>query len=145
VKIEKVYAYVTCGDYLLVFEHTHFPEAGIQVPGGTIEEGESIEEAVLREAIEETGLEQLSIQSYLGISEFDLAEVGDTGIHQRHFFHLQYSGSVQARWRHFEKNPSDGYPEPIEFEFYWVRFPDEVPDLIAGQGAFLSKLPHPEI
>ncbi len=36
----KVYAYITHGHRLLVFSHRDFPEAGIQVPGGTMEEGE---------------------------------------------------------------------------------------------------------
>jgi len=139
---EKVYAYITHADQLLVFEHTHFPEVGIQVPGGTVEEGESLSTAVLREAIEETGLQELTIHSYLGKSEYDLAKVGNVGIHHRHFFHLHFSGEIHQRWRNFEMNPSDGSPGPIEFEFYWVKFPQEVPELIAGQGELLYKI-HP--
>jgi len=50
--IQKVLAYVTWGDKLLVFSHPDFPEAGIQVPAGTIEPGEEPEAAVLREAFE---------------------------------------------------------------------------------------------
>jgi len=137
---EKVYAYITQEDQLLVFEHTRFPKAGIQVPGGTVEEGENVEKAVLREAIEETGLRELAIHSYLGEREYDLSEVGGIGIHRRHFFHVHYSGEYRSRWRNFEISPSDGYPEPIEFEFYWVKFPDDVPDLIAGQGELLLKV-----
>jgi hypothetical protein len=37
----KVIAYITQGKRLLVFRHTQAPEAGIQVPGGTIEEPET--------------------------------------------------------------------------------------------------------
>ena len=138
--VEKVYAYITRGDHLLVFEHTQFPEAGIQVPGGSIEKGEDPEAAVLREAMEETGLKELKIQRYLGKSEYDLAEVGNEGIHLRHFFHLRYSGEITPRWKSYELNPSDGSPAPIEFEFYWVKFPGEVPELIAGQGDLLSEI-----
>ena len=32
----KVLAYVTRGDELLVFRHRDFPEAGLQVPAGTM-------------------------------------------------------------------------------------------------------------
>ena len=64
--VHKVAAYITCNHQLLVFSHTDFPEAGIQVPAGTVGEGESFDEAVLREAYEETGLPDLSIESYLG-------------------------------------------------------------------------------
>jgi ADP-ribose pyrophosphatase YjhB (NUDIX family) len=65
----KVLAYITHGDRLLVFSHPHAPEAGIQVPGGTNREGENPEEAIMREAREETGLKDLRLQAFLG--EFD--------------------------------------------------------------------------
>jgi ADP-ribose pyrophosphatase YjhB (NUDIX family) len=51
-----VLAYITCQQKLLVFRHSYEPEAGIQVPAGTIEEGEPPEQAVLCEAFAETGL-----------------------------------------------------------------------------------------
>lgn len=57
--VKKVYAYITRGEQLLVFNHVDFPEAGIQVPGGTLEPDELPESAVLREALKETGLEGL--------------------------------------------------------------------------------------
>jgi len=38
---EKVVAYITQGDRPLVFSHPLCPEAGVQVPAGTIEEGEA--------------------------------------------------------------------------------------------------------
>ena len=46
-----------------------FPEAGIQIPGGTIEDGEEPDEAVQREAFKETGLEKLRLVSHLGSDE----------------------------------------------------------------------------
>ncbi len=48
---------------LLLFQHPH---AGIQFPAGTLEPGETPEQAVLREAWEETGVEGLVIQKFLG-------------------------------------------------------------------------------
>ncbi len=137
---EKALAYVTHGDKLLVFRHTDYPEAGIQVPRGTIDEGESPEEAVLREAQEETGLEGLEIRAYLGAREIDLAPFGLAGIERCHYFHLTFHGQAPERWRHYEMEPSDGSPAPIEFELYWVRFPGEVPELSGGQGALLSQV-----
>ena len=47
--VEKVVAYITKGTKLLVFRHVH-SDAGIQVPAGTLEPDETIEEGVLREA-----------------------------------------------------------------------------------------------
>jgi 8-oxo-dGTP pyrophosphatase MutT (NUDIX family) len=73
--VEKVTAFITRrsteGRDLLLFEH---PNAGIQIPAGTVEKGEMPEEAVLREAAEETGLASLSIHRYLGCAEEKLPE-----------------------------------------------------------------------
>lgn len=60
--IEKVTAFILrdTGDdrELLIFKH---PTAGLQVPAGTIEPGESPEQAVIREVYEETGLRSATI------------------------------------------------------------------------------------
>ncbi len=59
-KAGKAYGFVlregAQGRELLVFEHAGMPEAGLQVPGGTIEAGETPGEAVAREVLEESGL-----------------------------------------------------------------------------------------
>ncbi|MBA3530518.1 MAG: NUDIX domain-containing protein [Ardenticatenales bacterium] len=68
--LHKVTAFVTRGDDLLLFRHPH---AGIQLPAGTVEEGETPEEAVLREVAEETGLVDVSIAELLLVMEIDLA------------------------------------------------------------------------
>jgi 8-oxo-dGTP pyrophosphatase MutT (NUDIX family) len=54
---------------LLVLAH---PTAGIQVPAGTVEEGETFEDAVLREIHEETGLEQVQLVKTLTESSYSL-------------------------------------------------------------------------
>ena len=54
---------------LLVFKH---PTAGIQIPAGTVEKDEDIETAVKREVYEETGLQSVEIESYLGCFENEL-------------------------------------------------------------------------
>ena len=56
---------------LLVFKHA---TAGIQIPAGTVEEGEDIETAVKREAYEETDLRFVEIEKYLGCIENELRE-----------------------------------------------------------------------
>ena len=65
--IGKVTAFITQErngvKVLLVFKH---PNAGIQIPAGTVEVGEDIETAVQREAHEETGLQNVKIEKYLG-------------------------------------------------------------------------------
>jgi 8-oxo-dGTP pyrophosphatase MutT (NUDIX family) len=73
--VEKVTAFITRpsekGHDLLLFQH---PNAGVQIPAGTVEEGETPEAAVLREAVEETGLAPLTIRRALGCTEQRLPE-----------------------------------------------------------------------
>jgi 8-oxo-dGTP pyrophosphatase MutT (NUDIX family) len=68
--LEKVAAFITrpgaSGPELLLFRH---PTAGIQIPSGTVEEGETPQEAGLREAREETGLEDLHWIAAIGFQE----------------------------------------------------------------------------
>lgn len=140
VRKHKVLAYITHGERLLVFRNPLAPEAGIQVPAGTVEEGEDPEAAVLREAVEETGLHDLTVVGLLGEQERDMAEYGRDEIHHRRFYHLRCTGDPPSTWRQDELHPSDGGAEPIPFDFFWARLPDEVPDLIADQGAMLPRL-----
>jgi 8-oxo-dGTP pyrophosphatase MutT (NUDIX family) len=137
--VEKVVAYITHCGRLLVFRHTHFLEAGIQVPAGTIEPGEDPAVAVLREAEEESGLSQFSNPRYLGQDELDLAEWGKQGTIRRRFFHLEASGDLPERWLHEERHPSEGDETVFEFELYWALL-DAVPPLAGRQDAFLHRI-----
>jgi len=95
---------------------------------------------VLREAREETGLRDLVPVRYLGEQRRDLRDFGRDEIHHRRFYHLRCAGTPPERWHHFEADPSEGDPGPIEFERFWVRLPDEVPELSADHGALLPRL-----
>ena len=145
----KAFAYVThdhpeYGQRLLIFSHPNAPEAGLQVPAGTIQPGESPDAAVLREAHEETGLDDFDLVGFLGERLFDCAPFGRDEVHQRYFFHLRYRGDPPEVWRNYEPDPDTG-PEaggevgPL-FELFWVRLPDGVPDLIADHDALLPTL-----
>jgi 8-oxo-dGTP pyrophosphatase MutT (NUDIX family) len=68
--LDKVTAFITCGSRLLLFRHLF---AGIQIPAGTVEEGETPEQAVLRETFEETGLSAVRIVRQVGAQETTLA------------------------------------------------------------------------
>ncbi len=116
----KVYAYITRSDQLLVFRQVDFPEAGVQVPGGTLEPDELPEIAVLREALEETGLAELQLVSYLGRDEFRLQSSNPVEIHLRHFYHLLSTHEAPGNWQHYERHRSGGTAEPILFDFYWL-------------------------
>lgn len=68
--LEKVTAFITRKNkgetQLLLFCHPH---AGIQVPAGTIKDYEGHMEAALREAKEETGLDNLKVKNYIGFMD----------------------------------------------------------------------------
>ena len=134
----KVYAYITHGKRLLVFSHPDSTGAGIQVPGGTVEDGETPADAVMREAAEETGLTGLHLDRVLGETEVWIPELRQS--HRRTYYHLTCTSVPVERWYHAEMDPSDGSPGPIRFEFYWVALPGGVPELNGGLDQMLPEL-----
>ncbi len=144
----KVYAYITHGERLLVFSHPDSPEAGIQVPGGTVEDGETPEEAAMREATEETGLTGLQMKALLGQVDRWIPELQQW--HRRWFYHLTAADPLPERWHHAEAtpsdvsppdgSPSDGSQGPIRFEFFWARLPGGIPALSGDLGQMLPQL-----
>jgi 8-oxo-dGTP pyrophosphatase MutT (NUDIX family) len=120
---QKVLAYIIrhCpgGKELLVFDHRDFSDAGVQVPAGTVEEGESLEQALFREVREESGLTGLTLLRKLGESE------EPEWNRHRHYYLLEATGELPDRWEwvtndfhdeaHRERN------EPLVFCFRWVR------------------------
>jgi len=141
-EVHKVTAYVTCEGQLLVFSQPAASEAGIQVPSGTVEDGEQPHDAVVRETNEETGLEGLRVERLLGTHTRHVTlPSGELLPIHRHFFHLSWRGPIQAqRWRHWELNPSFGPKGPIEFELYWVPLARNVPKLEADLGDLLHEI-----
>ncbi len=137
--IRKAFAYITHGNRLLIFSHPLAPQAGLQVPAGTMLDCEQPVEAVAREAREETGLTDLRVVRFLGETRRDRADVRRAEIHHRFFFHLACDREPPERWQNYEPDPSDGTEPPL-FEFYWVPLPDGVPALIAGHGEMLPTL-----
>lgn len=142
--VEKAFAYITQGRgeaaRLLVFRQPDFPEAGVQVPAGTIAKDEAPVAAVLREAQEETGLTELSAPRFLGQQDFDARPFGKQELHRRHFFHLRVEGAVPENWRHYERDPSDGSGVPIAFELYWIPLSTAPDVLVASHGQLLPLL-----
>lgn len=137
--VPKVYAYITYNDQLLVFRHPFVPEAGIQVPGGSVEPNEACDGAVVREAFEETGLTDLQRVAFLGeqIWQNPYPE-GSYPVAHRHFYHLTVTETPPETWRHTELSPSIGTEQHV-FEFFWVPLSD-IPTLIADMGYHLPTL-----
>jgi 8-oxo-dGTP diphosphatase len=136
----KALAYITNRDRLLVFRQPDFPDAGIQIPGGSMDPDELPAAAALREAFEETGLSELTMSSYLGRVEHDLTRYGQVGWLHRHYFHLTIDGDVPETWQHRELFPSEGEHESVLFEFFWVELPDAVPPMIGDRDEMIPEL-----
>ncbi|RBY80407.1 NUDIX hydrolase [Blastococcus sp. TF02-09] len=119
---QRAIAYVTDPTgRLLVFEHRDV-DAGTQVPGGGIRVGESAEDAVLRELVEESGLDVAVVVRKLG-EAWDRSESGTVpaGLEERsqHAFHLRLVDPPQhERWEWEER--SGGAVVEQRFAFSWI-------------------------
>ena len=118
---KRVFTYITYKDRLLVLDHVNQPNLVMQIPGGTIESGETPKEAALREAEEETGLSGLKIKTFLGDFEKDLSSIGRAETIHAYFYHLEVSEPPAQRWQHSEMH-AHNQAEPILFELYWVKW-----------------------
>lgn len=134
--VPKVICYITWQGRLLVFTQPQRPDQGVQVPGGTIEPGEAPAAAALREAHEESGLTQFSVDAYLGSAHYDLKlDVGPP--HSRHFFHLLCSTQPPEHWQHIEPATSVR-PFTQRFDFHWEAL--QSAHLDWEMGVFLDRI-----
>jgi len=136
----KVLAYITKGNEpnleLLVFEHKHEPEAGLQVPGGTIEDDEMLIDALYREITEETGIPRDEL-AFLGkVHKYNYYPEDKDTAYERNFFHLGYSGE-QNVWEH--NVVSDGQDNGMTFQFRFEALKN-LPKLAGSQDEALELL-----
>lgn len=137
---KKALAYITCNNDLLVFKQPDFPEAGIQVPKGTIDDGETPYETIVREIEEETGLTNCIFKDFLGETYRDMFDFGSDITEHRHFFHFTISPDEKKEsWEHFEMHASNKQA-PILFSFFWVPNLEGNDILIADQGQLLKNI-----
>ncbi len=139
ITLKKSLAYITHGNELLVFSQPEFPEAGIQVPKGTVDVGETPLQTVEREIIEETGLNTTIFQSFLGETYRDLSDYQKPIIEHRHFFHFILDGVKKDNWTHYELFDADS-KAPILFSFFWLPIATAHTSLIADHGQLLHLL-----
>lgn len=119
---------------VLVFEHADFPEAGVQVPAGTLEPGEDPADGALREASEETGLSGLSIERVIGV--FDWLRSDLNQLHHRHVYVLACDGPVRDAWEHVVTAGEED--QGLRFRFYWLAADLAKQALSADQGAYID-------
>jgi 8-oxo-dGTP pyrophosphatase MutT (NUDIX family) len=138
INASKVLCYIVRDGQLLVFCHVDYDleQVGIQVPAGSIRQGESPEDAALREAREETRLSQLSVERKLGETTYDLSPYRYE-IQHRHVFQLQVHEPTQQRWPSQELH--DGQRPPTRLECFWIPLRNAYV-LQAGQGALIGAI-----
>lgn len=102
---------------VLVFDHRDFPEAGTQIIGGTVDPGEDLIEALLREIKEESGLEfkVTDIAKKLGETQYHRRDIPE--INNRHYY-LIYSFDLPDTWAHTVH--SNGADNGLIFDFFWM-------------------------
>jgi 8-oxo-dGTP pyrophosphatase MutT (NUDIX family) len=114
--IDKVVCFVLREQKLLVFDHRDYSDAGTQVPAGTVESGEDLDVAALREAAEETGY-GFRIVRKLGEVEYvvaNLESVPQGHAYQRcHIYQLEPLSDLPDSWSHVVEGS-------ILFDFYWL-------------------------
>ena len=113
---------------LLVFNHRDYPESGTQVIGGTVEEGEILEETMKREIFEEAGLKiHLTDLRFLGVSEYQRKDRPE--INERTYYMLDQQSCLPDYWEHTVK--SDGEDDGMVFCFYWISV-KRAKDILTG-------------
>jgi len=107
---------------ILVAQRARAPGRGLfSLPGGVVETGETMAEAVTREVLEETGLTVEPVR----LAGYREAIVRDAdGRVERHFVIFAFA----CRWRAGEPRPSDEVAEAR-----WVK-PEEVASLVTTAG-----------
>lgn len=125
---------------LLLFKHPSCQEAPLQLPGGGIEMGESIEAALHREIYEESGLINLPIVRKLGVCERCWLDTRFTA--RRHYFLLEAPAATPEQWEHTVHG--NGKDAGFRFSYFWHR-PTIDFILAGGARSFLNSHHIPEL
>jgi ADP-ribose pyrophosphatase YjhB (NUDIX family) len=120
---------------LLVFDHVGAPEAGTQVPAGGVQPNESLEQAVLREVAEETGLIEVSIIRPIAVDNRPHPDTGQS--RQTTFFQLTAHSDSADAWHHHVDG--EGEDAGLEFVCRFVPIP-LVERLADAQDAWLGRI-----
>jgi len=134
----KVLCYVVRDGRLLVFRHRDYPEAGVQVPAGTLRPDEPPEDGAVRETEEETGRRGFRIIAKAGMFEYEFRDtfngVERHELHERHVFHLAPPPDLPESWSHLAEEGNGDF----WFEFSWMPITAELA-LAGEQHAYLDR------
>ncbi|MFB7209369.1 NUDIX domain-containing protein [Streptomyces sp. NPDC056255] len=120
---------------LLVFDHVGTPAAGTQVPAGGVASDEELDQAVLREVVEETGLSDVAVVRQIAVED---KPHPDTRLPRRtSFFHLRAPADTPDSWEH--RVSGDGDDADLTFACYFVSLPLKCP-LADEQDVWLGRI-----
>ncbi|MEV4004827.1 NUDIX domain-containing protein [Actinomadura sp. NPDC049753] len=120
---------------LLVFDHVGMPQAGTQVPAGGVRPGEDLEQAVLREVFEETGLRTASVVEQIAVENKPHPETHQP--RRTTYFHLQAPATTADAWNHTVR--SNGDDADLTFACRFQPLPLNQP-LADDQDAWLDRI-----
>ncbi|MBM7580396.1 NUDIX hydrolase [Jeotgalibacillus terrae] len=123
---QKVLAYITRENAgkteLLVFSQKERPQAGLQVPGGGVEDDELLIDALYREIEEETGLKRDELQLQGKLHKHMYYSEDRSRYYERNFFHLALKRPVENEWEYTVE--SNGKDDGFKFQFEWRPLED---------------------
>lgn len=120
---------------LLVFDHVGMPQAGTQVPAGGVRAGEALEQAVLREVVEETGLHTVSLVGRIAVENKPHPDTRH--LRRTTYFHLQAPATTADAWNHTVR--SDGDDAGLTFACHFRPLPLQQP-LADDQDTWLGRI-----
>ncbi|MGW2088711.1 NUDIX hydrolase [Streptomyces sp. NPDC001880] len=120
---------------LLVFEHMGMPAAGSQVPAGGAGPDEELEQAVLREVVEETGLSSATLIRRVAVEDKPHPDTGQP--RRTTFFFLRAPADTPDEWEHQVRG--DGDDAGLGFACRFLPLPLEKP-LADEQDAWLGHI-----
>ncbi|MFJ3086718.1 NUDIX domain-containing protein [Streptomyces sp. NPDC086838] len=120
---------------LLVFDHVGMPEAGTQVPAGGVEAGEALDDAVLREVAEESGLLTARLVRQIAVEDKPHPDTGQP--RRTTFFYLQAPDDTPDAWVHDVHG--DGDDSGLTFACGFLPLPLERP-LADDQDVWLDRI-----
>jgi 8-oxo-dGTP pyrophosphatase MutT (NUDIX family) len=139
--LQKVVAYITRqtehGVEMLVFRHPRHVKTPIQVPQGTVENGESVLNALWRELEEETGRSDWTLVGQIAKVPFHATWRDEW--QERHVFHLTAAADAPDAWTYVV---ADGQSDKgLRFEFFWLPLTGAKQTLHWSQNQWLTLLP----
>jgi len=133
----KVTAYITrkrrdCAQLLLCLEEG-MESFGLQVPGGTLEPPETLEDCLLREIREEAALTNVRLAQYLGQTRYFFEK--KQRYVTRHYYHLTISECADTFTHIVQSQDEDN---GWIYHYHWLDLTDVV--LGGTLGEYLTKL-----